>query len=103
MSQTYSAPLEKTIQAKIMAYLKTLPETFAWKVHTGGPYSCPGIPDILCVRTGRLYAFEVKRPGRKPTPLQEATLWKLREAGAVTAVVTGVEEVRSILDGDFDV
>lgn len=94
----YSVPLEKDIQAKIMAYLKTVPGLFAWKAHTGGIYAAAGIPDVLCVYNGRLFAFEVKRPGRKPTALQQATIESLQAAGAVAVVVTGVGEVKEVIN-----
>jgi len=50
-----------------------------------------------------MFALEVKRPGRKPTKLQQAVLKKWEAAGAIAAVVTSVEEVKELLGGRRDV
>lgn len=89
--------LEKDIVVAILRYLKKSPRSFAWKTH-GGMYGTAGIPDIIACMGGRFVALEVKQPGGKPTRLQEITLGKIREAGGIAAVVTSVEEVRSVLD-----
>lgn len=96
----YSVPLEKDIQAKIMSYLKSLPGAFAWKAHAGGIYATGGIPDVLCIYKGRFYAFEVKRPGNKPTDLQRVTIARMSEAGAVAKVVESVDEVKAAIDAE---
>jgi len=46
-----------------------------------------------------MFALEVKRPGRRPTKLQQAVLKKWEAAGAIAAVVTSAEDVRELLDG----
>jgi len=68
----------------------------------GGPYR-RGLPDLIGVCRGRALALEVKRPGGKPTPLQEHELGRWAAAGAVAAVVTSVEDVKRLIgevDGD---
>jgi len=80
-----------------MTYLRSIPGAFAWKAHAGGIYATGGIPDVLCVYKGKLFAFEVKRPGRKPTALQEATISKLCAAGAVAKVVTSLDDVKQVI------
>jgi len=68
----------------------------------GGPYR-RGLPDLIGVYRGRALALEVKRPGGKPTPLQEHELSKFAAAGALAAVVTSVEDVKRLIgevDGD---
>ena len=57
-----------------------------------------GMPDILFVYGGRLYAFEVKRPGGRATALQLHTLGQLRRAGAVAAVVYSWQDVKEIIE-----
>ena len=95
-----NAPLEKHVTADIMAFLKELGQYRCWymKVH-GGPYGRSGIPDIIGVLDGRLFAIEVKRPGRKgtATPLQMLELHKIRLAGGVAEIATSVEEAKEIL------
>lgn len=73
--------------------------TFWWK-ESASPYQRKGIPDILMVvaGTGRLCAFEVKRPfvGRA-SDAQKMAIIELRAAGAVAAIVSFPSEVRDIL------
>ena len=83
---------ERVIVRRILEYLKTLPDCFAWKEH-GGMYGTAGIPDIICCMDGRFFAFEVKNENGKATKLQEATIRKIRAAGGTAAVVRSVEEV----------
>lgn len=40
-----------------------------------------GIPDLLLLKDGKASFVEVKRPGKKPRPLQEYRMGELREAG----------------------
>ena len=57
-----------------------------------------GWPDILAVKDGQAYFFEVKRPGGNPTKLQLYELGEWMRVGAVVAVVTSVEEVRRVIE-----
>jgi len=89
--------LENTLQRKIQKYLKTnLPGAVVWKNH-GNQYSVIGLPDIMCVYKGNLICIEVKIPGNKPAKLQEITLEKLSNAGAVTCVAYSVNDVEKLL------
>ncbi len=66
------------------------------KMH-GGPFSDAGMPDLLLIRGGRLWAAEVKRPGKKPTPVQLAFMARLERFGVPCAVLTDVESLESLL------
>lgn len=88
---------EKAIVNAIKRYLDKLSECYVIKTH-GSIYSA-GQPDLLGCYKGKTLALEVKRPGGKPTPLQLAVLKKWEAAGAIAAVVTSVEEVKTILQG----
>ncbi len=89
--------LENTLQRKIQSYLKSnLPNSVVWKNH-GNQYSVIGLPDIMCVYKGKLVCIEVKIPGNKPTKLQEITLKKLSEAGAITGVAYSIDDVEKLL------
>lgn len=83
---------ESVLTTRILRALKGL-GGFWFKVH-GGPYQQAGIPDILGVLDGTLYALEVKLPGRPHplTDLQRATLDEMHRSGAVAAVVESREE-----------
>lgn len=63
----------------------------------GGPYR-RGLPDLIGVYRGRALALEVKRPGGKPTKLQEYELSLWAAAGAVAGVVTSIEDAKRLLE-----
>lgn len=90
-------PLEKSIVDSILRYLNALPQCRAIKV--SGDAKRSGEPDIDCVYRGQAYKMEVKRPGGKLTRLQAAVLAKWEAAGAITGVVTSVDEVKELLGG----
>ena len=92
---------EKAIVNSIKRYLDKLPGCYVVKTH-GSIYGA-GQPDLLGCYKGRMFALEVKRPGRRPTKLQQAVLKKWEAAGAIAAVVTSVEEVKELLGGRRDV
>jgi len=87
---------EKAIVRNILKFLNARPGCVARKRWSGG-MGVAGDPDITGCLCGRHLEFEVKRPGEQPTVLQAKRLEEWRQAGAVVAVVTSVEEVRSIL------
>jgi hypothetical protein len=87
---------ERAIVKAILAYLNGLPGCLARK-RWGGGMGVAGDPDIdACVR-GRSVQLEVKRSGERPTPLQLKRLDEWRQAGALVAVVSSVEDVKSLL------
>ena len=89
--------LENDLQRKIQKYLKSkLSNSVVWKNH-GNQYSVIGLPDIMCVYKEKIICIEVKIPGNQPTKLQEVTLKKLSEAGAITGVAYSIEDVEKIL------
>lgn len=88
---------EKDIVARILRYLKTEPDCFAWKEH-GGMYGTAGIPDIICCFRGHFVAFEVKTEKGKLTKLQETTIQRIKDTKGKAYKVTSVEEVKEILE-----
>lgn len=94
-------PKETHYQNKILSFLKkTYPEGVVWK-EAAGEYSKQGIPDVTFILDGKYYGFEVKRPYfGVVSRIQEQTINKLREAGAVAEVVTFPEEVLKIVEGN---
>jgi hypothetical protein len=64
----------------------------------GGPYSVLGDPDIYFCWKGQHYEVELKRPGEKPTKVQEARLREWGEAQACCAVISSLAEFRLWLD-----
>lgn len=93
-------PKEKTIRSNIQKYI----------ISVGG-YCIPttgvciaGTPDIIACVNGQMYALEVKQPDRRnqarggATPVQVNQLRRWKQAGAIVAVVYGVEDVRGLID-----
>lgn len=92
-----SAPLEKDVQKNIVKYLKS--QGFSVDVITKAMYGGNGIADIIACKHGRYFAFEVKRrPGMKPSALQEAWLQEKHRHGAIAKCVGSVEEVAEIVN-----
>lgn len=89
--------LERDIQARILKYLRSRLDSFTVKL-AAGPYSTPGIPDILHVEDGHTFFFEVKRVGGKVTPLQRQTLDQIMIAGVTAAVVYDLQTVKVYLE-----
>lgn len=87
---------EADLVKKIFAYLKTLENCFYWK-NNGNSFARIGLPDIIAIKDGKAYAFEVKIEGNVPTLLQLATIKKLKQAGAIAEVVYSVEEVKKLI------
>src|SRR5689334_11919065 len=99
-------PLENTIQKAILDYLR-------YRGHLGVrfnnipvtdpkgrkiPVRQPGVSDVLgCQKgTGRFFALEVKRPGKKASEAQAAFLASVVAAGGIGSVVASVEEVQQL-------
>lgn len=81
---------EKAITNRL---IKRLREDGYWVLKMrGSAWMHAGLPDVWAVKNGRLHCFEVKRPGQKPTRLQEIRMQELRDHGAVCYVVTDADE-----------
>jgi len=91
---------EAAIVKAILRYLNSLPCCLARK-RWGGGMGVAGEPDIDACLRGLSLQLEVKRPGEKATPLQLKRLEQWRQAGALTAVVTSVEEVKTLLGAKY--
>lgn len=89
---------ETALQRKIQDYLKKQ-GFFAWKMH-GNKYQMKGMPDILAVRGGTLFAFEVKLPGKENTltPIQQRRLKQLADHGAPCGMATSIDDVQEIIN-----
>lgn len=98
--------LEKHIQRQILEYL-TLKRIFHYKNNTSGiyvkktgsyiPSQSVGAPDIVCVINGQYVGIEVKQPGCKLSPHQEAFRDSLQCAGGKYLVAYSLEDIIKIL------
>lgn len=80
-------------QSKIKETLKKkYPDAFVVKISQGA-YSEAGTPDIMMIKDGHYFGFEVKRPvvGIR-SKLQEETVRLIRAAGGTAEFVTWPEE-----------
>lgn len=89
--KTKQTKLEKKIQRDIATYLKS--KKFHVDVITKGLYGKNGIADIIACKDGHYIAIEVKRPGNKPTPLQERWILDVQDAGGIAFVACSIQDV----------
>lgn len=85
--------LEKNIQAKILKYLKTIPNSYFFKV-AQGKFSQGGISDILGLYRGQFVAIEVKADGNKMTPLQARFQDIIKRSGGIAICAYSLEDVQ---------
>ena len=99
-------PPESTITAAILKKLRAIPESYTLKIH-GSEHGRAGVPDILfwCARVDSAsqddvclsFAFEVKGPRGRVSPIQAVQARRMTLAGVRCSVVRSVDEVRAIL------
>jgi hypothetical protein len=85
---------ESYIQKQILQFLRSLPWCRPFKIIAANER---GVPDIICCLNGRFIAFEVKRPGAKPTQLQDVQHQRIVSAGGKVHIVTSLDEVKKIV------
>lgn len=76
--------MEKTLQNKVVKYLRAVPCTFFYKA--ADRYTA-GIPDIVGCADGYFFAVELKAKAVLPSLLQREVLNKIQHAGGETWVV----------------
>jgi Holliday junction resolvase len=88
---------EAKVKAKVVKILKAHGVYYFYPV-TGG-FGRSGIPDVICCVSGYFLAIECKAGNNKPTPLQEAEMQKIRDAGGVTLVIneTNIDDVELLI------
>lgn len=77
-------PLESTVQANIIKRYEAEGFYVIKLILTNKS----GIPDLLCLKDGKVVFIEVKRPGEKPRALQEYRINELRDMGFEVQVLT---------------
>lgn len=100
------ARAEDSIQAAVVMHLaiRALPGVLWWHTPNGGFRNAgeagrfkalgvkAGVPDLLALHGGRLFALELKAPGGRVSDAQREILADLEAAGASTAVAVGLDE-----------
>src|SRR5262249_1340520 len=103
---------EAAIQRAVFQHLHTrgAPGVFAFHPANGG-YRKPieaaimkglgvvsGVPDVIAIHNGRVFAMELKAEGGRASDKQLATIAALREAGAFTAIAEGLDRALAVLE-----
>src|SRR5690606_3662606 len=88
---------EADLQAKILDLIRSRPGWWAVKYHQDGRYASAGTPDILACYQGHFVAMEVKRPGEKPTRLQQVVLRRIAQAGGTAVVVASIDSAQAVM------
>lgn len=105
-AKTRRSQSEAEIQREIVAHyrLRAAHGVFMFAVPNGGfrrpidgailkaTGTTPGVPDTIWIKDGRIYAIELKAPNGRVSAAQLATMAEMREAGAIVAVATGLDE-----------
>jgi Holliday junction resolvase len=84
--------LESKIQAKIIKYLTAN----GFYNNKSIRMSRAGLPDVLTVKSGITYFFEVKQPGGVVSPLQQITMSKLNQHKQIAFVVYSFDQFKKI-------
>jgi hypothetical protein len=98
MPRRRSSGTESNLKRQVMKMLDLeYPGAVVRKRH-GSVYSTAGDPDLMILYRGIHIECELKRIGENPTPLQVRRLEQWRQAGAVTAVIRSVPEMRALMN-----
>jgi hypothetical protein len=103
---------EAAIQRAVFQHLRTraAPGVFAFHPANGGyrkPIEAailkglgviPGVPDMIAIHNGRVFALELKAEGGRTTDKQLACIAALREAGAFTCIAEGLDRALACLE-----
>lgn len=100
-----SARPEDAIQRAVFQHLRQrgAPGVFYWHTPNGGkrkPIEAAilkglgvraGVPDVIAIHGGRIYALELKAPGGKLSSAQIETLELMEHAGAIVDMAEGLD------------
>jgi hypothetical protein len=87
---------EQDIQDKIMDYIKSI-GGLPVKFNNIGIYAKAGVSDILACIRGRFVAIEVKKPGNKPSALQDNFINAINSIGGFAFWADNLEDVKDKL------
>lgn len=87
--------LESRIQTNCMNWYK---KTYPYYIKKNEQLAKSGDPDIIICHNGLFVAIEMKRPGGKPTKLQEIKLKKIGDSRGIAAIASSLDEFKKIID-----
>jgi Holliday junction resolvase len=88
---------ESDFQKDVLQYLRKEVGGHWIKIHVSS-YQLEGEPDIVGVKDGHFYAFELKQGSYQPTPLQLHKLDLINKSGGTAKVIRSLEEVRECFE-----
>lgn len=88
---------ESGLESDILQYLNYMGGMFFRTHDAKHKPATPGVPDIVGVKAGKFYAFEVKRPGCKTSGVQDDFLFRLKRFGARAHIVTSLADVQEVM------
>jgi len=103
---------ERLIQRAVFTHLRCRPApgVVAWHTPNGGYRHkseaaifnglgvLAGIPDVIAVKAGRMFALELKTERGKLSPVQVATMDALSAAGVTCSVAHGIDQALAQLE-----
>jgi hypothetical protein len=103
---------EDDIQRAVFQHLRArgAPGVFAFAVPNGGYRRAveaailkgmgvvAGVPDVIAIHEGRVYALELKAEGGRATPKQQEAIAAMEAAGAFTAIAEGLGRALAVLE-----
>lgn len=93
-------PLEGARTRSLLRYLNGIEGGFFFKIH--GSAFQPRLIDIIGCYRGSFVSFEVKRPGRQPTPRQRLTISQIQESGGSASVIWSIDDIKTFFDQFLD-
>ena len=84
---------EQDIQTKIMDYITSI-GGLPIKFNNIGIYAKAGVSDILACIKGKFVAIEVKKPGNKPSKLQENFINGINSIGGIAFWADNLDDVK---------
>jgi Holliday junction resolvase len=88
---------EALLTRHVLSWLRKRPGSYTVKV-AGGPHQARGLPDVLHLEGGHLWAIELKAPKGRATALQMLALERLEVSGATAAVVRSIPELQALFE-----
>jgi hypothetical protein len=103
---------EQEIHKAVVAHLKARsePKVFFWHTPNEGKRGwvnaaalkamgmTAGVPDLLILKAGQLYALELKAPSGRLMPSQRGVMERMMECGALVAVARSIDEALVTLE-----
>lgn len=103
---------EQAIHKAVVSHLnaRSEPRVFFWHTPNGGKRSMieakifkglgvrQGVPDLVILKAGSLYALELKAPGGRLSPSQRLAIAAMDECGATVATASSLDEALITLE-----